>query len=163
MSKTLIVYGTRFGATAKSAEVIARVLREKFNHTIDIVNLKERKKNVDLTGYSNIIVGSSIAKFSWERNAKKFLKTDFSNKKLFIFISSAALTYSALERGDTVKYQRWKKLFLDRVVKKRVNVTPTSTAVFGGWIEGQDGEKTLDNWKENDAVNWAEEIGKSIS
>ena len=157
MSKTLIAYGTRYGATAKSSEVIAKVLKEKFNHEVDVVDLK-KKKEIDLSNYDNIVVGSSIAKFSWTGDAKKFLKNDFSGKKLFIFITSAAITYPALERGDMEKYEKWKNRFLDRVVKKNTDIEPLSTAVFGGWIKRGD-EKTLDNWKENDAVVWAEKIG----
>ncbi len=162
MSKTLIAYGTRFGATAKSSEVIAEVLKEKFNHEVDVINLKEQKESLDLSVYDIIIVGSSIAKFSWTKQAKKFLNSDFTGKKLFVFISSAGITYPALEKGNMEKYEKWKRRFLDRVVKKNANVKPSSTAVFGGWIK-RNGQMKISNWKEEDAVNWAEEIGKSIS
>ena len=67
-----------------------------------------------------------------------------------------------MEKGDTKKYNKWKKRFLDKKIKK-VNVKPTSTAVFGGWMEGKDGVRTLDNWKEEDMIKWAEEIGKITS
>ena len=33
------------------------------------------------------------------------------------------------------KYKKRKKIFLDKIVKKKLNVKPASTAVFGGWIE----------------------------
>lgn len=164
MSKTLIVYGTRFGATAKSSEVIAKELKEKFNHEVEIVKLSSETENVDLSSFDNVIVGTSIAKFSWTKRAKKFLKNDFSGKKLFVFISSAGITYPALEKGEMDKYEKWKGRFLDRVVKKNANVEPTSTAVFGGWMrKGKTEEFSLFNWKEEDAKNWAEEIGKLTS
>ena len=161
MNKTLIAFGTRFGATAKSSEVIAKVLREKFNHEVDVVKLSSETENVDLSKYDNVIVGTSIAMFSWTKRAKKFLKKDFNGKKLFVFISSAGLTYPALEKGEMDKFERWKRRFLDRVVKKNANVQPTSTAVFGGWIENRGKPGTYDtyNWKEEDMVKWAEEIG----
>ena len=163
MSKTLIAYGTRFGATAKSSEVIAKTLKEKYNLEVDILDLKEKKK-MDLSIYDNVIVGSSVAMFSWSKKAKRFLKNDFSGKKLFVFISSAALTYPALERGEMDKYTKRKKIFLDRIVKRKANVKPSSTAVFGGWIEkGNTGTYDLYNWKEEDAAAWAEEIGKMIT
>jgi len=165
MSKTLIAFGTRFGATAKSSEVIAKVLSEKFNHEVEVVKLSSETEKIDLTSFDNVIVGSSLAMFSWTKRAKKFLKNDFSGKKLFVFISSAAITYPALEKGEMDKYEKWKGRFLDRVVKKNANVEPTSTAVFGGWIEnrGKPGTYNLHNWKEEDAANWAEEIGKLTS
>lgn len=159
MNKTLIAFGTRFGATTKSSEVIAKVLREKFNHEVDVVKLSSETENVDISSFDNIIVGSSIAIFSWTKRAKKFLQNDFSGKKLFVFITSAILTYPALEKGEMKKYERWKNRFLDRVIKKNANVEPASTAVFGGWIESR-GKMTVYNWKKEDMVKWAEEIGK---
>ncbi len=161
MTKTLIAFGTRYGATHKSSEVIAKVLKEKFNHEIELVKLSSETENVDLSNFDNVIVGTSIAMFSWTKRAKKFLKNDFSGKKLFVFISSAALTYAALEKGEMEKYEKHKGRFLDKVVKKNANVKPTSTAVFGGWIKkGKTEEFSLFNWKEEDMVKWAEEIGK---
>jgi len=104
VNKTLIAFGARFGATTKSSEVIAKVLREKFNHEVDIVKLSSETENVDISSFDNIIVGSSIAMSSWTKRAKKFLQNDFSGKKLFVFISSAGLTYPALEKGEMEKY-----------------------------------------------------------
>jgi len=164
MSKTLIAFGTRYGATHKSSEVIAKVLKEKFNHEVELVKLSSETENIDFSSFDNVIVGTSVAMFSWTKRAKKFLKNDFSGKKLFVFISSAALTYAALEKGEMEKYAKHKKRFLDNVVKKNANVEPTSTAVFGGWIrKGKTEEFSLFNWKEEDAENWAEEIGKLTS
>ena len=164
MVKTLIAFGTRYGATHKSSEVIAKVLKEKFNHEVELVKLSSETENVDLSNFENVIVGTSVAMFSWTKRAKKFLKNDFSGKKLFVFISSAALTYAALEKGEMEKYEKHKGRFLDKVIKKNANVKPTSTAVFGGWIrKGKTEEFSLFNWKEEDAENWAEEIGKLTS
>ncbi len=162
MSKTLIVYGTRFGATEKSANVIARELKDKFNHEVEVVKLTSETENYDYTSFDNVIIGSSIAYFSWTKRAKKYLKNDFSGKKVFVFISSAGLTYPALEKGEMEKYEKRKNRFLDSVLRKNLKVEPASTAVFGGYIEtkGKDGEYDLYNWKEEDMVKWAAEIGK---
>ncbi len=161
MSKTLIVFGTRYGATHRSSEVITKILKEKFNHEVELVKLSSETENIDFSSFDNVIVGTSVAMFSWTKRAKKFLKNDFRGKKLFVFISSAALTYAALEKGEMDKYEKHKKRFLDNVVKKNANVEPTSTAVFGGWIrKGKTDKYTLHNWKEEDMVKWAEEIGK---
>ena len=146
MSKILIAYGTRFGATEKSSEVIAKVLKENFNHDVDVVKLSSQTENVDITNYDNIIIGASVAMFSWTKRAKKFLKNDFKGKKVFVFISSAALTYQAKLDGKIEKYEKWKKRFLDNVVKRQINVKPSSTEVLGGWIKKPDGEYNLYNW-----------------
>ena len=165
MVKTLIVYGTRFGATEKSSQVIARELKEKFNHEVEVVKLSSQTENIDYSSFDNVIIGSSVAYFSWTKRAKKFLKKDFTGKKVFVFVSSAGLTYPALEEGNMIKYRKRKKRFLDSIVKKNLKIKPTSTAVFGGWIEkqGKPGEYSLYNWKEEDMIKWAEEIGKLTS
>lgn len=162
MSKTLIVYGTRFGATEKSSEIIARELKEKFNHEVEVVKLSSETENHDFSSFDNIIIGSSVAYFSWTKRAKKYLQNDFSGKKVFVFVSSAGLTYPTLEKGEMDKYAKRKKRFLDSIVKKNLKIQPTSTAVFGGWIKtrGKPGEFDLYNWKEEDMVKWSEEIGK---
>ena len=162
MSKTLIVYGTRFGATQKSSEVIARELEEKFNHEVEIIKISKEMKKIDYSNYDNIIIGSSIAYFSWIRSVKNFLKNDFTGKNVFVFISSAGLTYAALENEEVEKYNKRKKFFLDKVLERRLNVKPLSTAVFGGWIKNEDKPEGYDlyNWKEEDMIQWAEEIGK---
>jgi menaquinone-dependent protoporphyrinogen IX oxidase len=161
MSKTLLVYGTRFGATEKSSEVIAKVLEEQFNHEVDVVKLSSQTGEIDLGNYDNVIIGSSLAMFSWTKRPKKFLKEDFSGKKVFVFISSAALTYQAKLDGNMEKYEKWKKRFLDNVVNRKLNVKPVSTMVLGGWIKNNKGEYDLNNWNEEDAVKWAEEIGQN--
>ena len=75
MNKTLIAFGTRYGATAKSSEVIAQVLKDKFYHEVEVVKLSSETENVDIAIYDNVIVGTSLAMFSWTKRAKKFLKT----------------------------------------------------------------------------------------
>lgn len=161
MTKTLIIYGTRFGATEKSSEIIARELKEKFNHEVEVVKLTNETENYDYSGFDNIIIGSSVAYFSWTKRTKKFLKNDFKGKKVFVFISSAGLTYPALESGEMEKYKKRRKFFLDNKIKG-MKVKPSSTAVFGGWIKNEKKPDGYDlyNWKEEDMINWAKEIGE---
>jgi menaquinone-dependent protoporphyrinogen IX oxidase len=161
MSKTLIVYGTRFGATEKSSEVMSKVLKEKYNHEVDVFKLSSQTENIDLSKYDNVIIGSSVAMFSWTRRPKKFLKNNFTGKKVFVFVSSAALTYQAKLDGDMKKYKKWKKRLLDNIVKRRLNVKPVSTMVLGGWIKNNQGGYDLNNWNEEEVINWANEIGQS--
>ena len=160
MNQTLIVYGTRFGATEKSSEVIARVLKEKFDHEVDLFKLSSQTEDIDVSKYDNVIIGSSVAMFSWTKRPKKFLKKDFTDKKVFVFVSSAALTYQAKLDGNMEKYEKWKKRFLDNVVNRRLNVKVASTMVLGGWIKNNKGGYDLNNWNEEDAIKWAEEIGE---
>ncbi|MHA1207518.1 MAG: flavodoxin domain-containing protein, partial [Candidatus Hodarchaeales archaeon] len=92
ITKTILVYATRWGATTETAEEIIKVLKENFDIDVDLVNLKDKKTmNPDISSYDNIILGVSYAKFNWAKEGKSFLirnKEILENKKLFVFISS---------------------------------------------------------------------------
>ncbi len=70
--KTLIVYGTRYGATEGTAKEIAKVLgEEKFD--VKVVNVKEEKIN-DISSYELIIVGTGMQMARWIGEVEDFLK-----------------------------------------------------------------------------------------
>ncbi|HLC00143.1 MAG TPA: flavodoxin domain-containing protein, partial [Candidatus Bathyarchaeia archaeon] len=58
MMKTLIVYATRYGATAGTAEEIAKVLREE-GFDVKVVNAKEEKIK-DISEYELVVVGGGL-------------------------------------------------------------------------------------------------------
>src|SRR3989337_1255658 len=68
MMKTLIVYGTRYGATAGTSEGIAKVLREE-GFDVKVVNAKEEKIK-DISEFEFVIVVSSAMKSVYEREGK---------------------------------------------------------------------------------------------
>lgn len=53
--KTLLVYASKYGCTEKCAKLVA----ERLNGNVDMVNLKE-KKEIDLSKYNKVIIGGSI-------------------------------------------------------------------------------------------------------
>jgi len=63
MTRSLIVYGTRYGATASTSEEIAEVLRKE-GFDVRVVNAKEEKVG-DIAEYDLIIVGSGIQINRW--------------------------------------------------------------------------------------------------
>ena len=70
--KTLIVYGTRYGATASTSEEIAKVLRDE-GFAVRVVNAKEEKVD-DISEYELIIVGSGMKINRWTKEPENFLK-----------------------------------------------------------------------------------------
>lgn len=59
----LIVYGTRFGATANTSEEIAKIFRQQVLET-DVADAKKQKiKEID--SYSLVVVGSGIQVNRW--------------------------------------------------------------------------------------------------
>ncbi len=88
MKKTLIAYGSRYGATVETAAEIASILEKEFKLDVEIYDLKDYRACPDLDDYDNVIVASGIKYSDWHKNAEEFLSNDFSGKKLAIFISS---------------------------------------------------------------------------
>jgi menaquinone-dependent protoporphyrinogen IX oxidase len=70
--KTLIVYGTRYGATAGTSEEIAKVLQAE-GFEVKVVNAKENKIK-DISLFNLIIVGSGMQFARWTGEAEDFLK-----------------------------------------------------------------------------------------
>ena len=87
--RTLIIYGTRYGATASTSEEIAKVLQgEGFD--VKVANGKKEKIK-DISHYDLIVVGSGLQMGRWTGEAEDFLKRfqkQLGEKKVAIFVSS---------------------------------------------------------------------------
>ncbi|MFX0181761.1 MAG: flavodoxin domain-containing protein [Candidatus Hodarchaeota archaeon] len=163
MSNTLLAYATRWGATTETAKEIIRVLKEKFDIEVDLVNLKDKKtKNLDISSYENIILGVSVAKFRWAKEGKKFLKNNQSTlkgKKLFVFVSSGGAG-EAYQEKNLEKYDKLQKKWIDKTLNK-YNLQFMSRKAFGGRYVGQLSHLG-DNRDWGLIRSWAEEIGSII-
>ncbi len=167
MSKTILVYATRWGATKETAQKIKDVLKEKFNITVDFINLKDKKnkqnRNPDITGYKNVILGVSVAKFRWAKEGKKFLKRNkkiLAGKRLFVFVSSGGAG-EAYQNKDDVKYEKLQKKWIDSNLEKW-GLQITSRKALGGRYVGQYSHLG-DNRDWDQISSWAEEIGSIIN
>jgi menaquinone-dependent protoporphyrinogen oxidase len=131
--KSLIVYGTRYGATASTSEEIAKVLYQE-GFDVKVVNLKEEKIK-DVSSYDLIVVASGMQIGRWTGEADDFLKRfqgQFEQKKLAIFVSSMK-TVSERE-GKTDDVAKIRKAALDDKVEK-YNLNPISLGFFGGVLD----------------------------
>ena len=131
--RTLIVYGTRYGATASTSEEIGKVLQgEGFN--VKVVNAKEEKIK-DISPYELIIIGSGMQFGRWTGEAEDFLKRfqkEFAQKKVALFISTMK---TVTEReGKTEELEKTRKMELDDKVAK-YNLQPISLGFFGGVLD----------------------------
>ena len=131
--KTLIVYGTRYGATTGTSNEIAKVLREA-GFEIKVVNAKKEKIK-DLSEYELVIVGSGIRMGKWTDEADDFLKKfhrELEQKKLAIFVSSMK---SVSEReGKTDDLASSHKIALEDKVAQ-FSLHPIALGFFGGVID----------------------------
>jgi menaquinone-dependent protoporphyrinogen oxidase len=130
--KTLIVYGTRYGATAGTSEEIAKVLREE-GFDVKVVNAKEEKVK-EISEYDFVVVGNGMQMGKWTGEAEDFLKkfqSELAKKKLAIFVSSMK---SVPEReGKAEELAKIRKAALDDKIAK-YNLNPIVLGFFGGVI-----------------------------
>lgn len=167
MSNTVLVYATRWGATEETAREIKKVLSEKYNIKVDLVNLKDKKRkenrNPDISPYENVITGVSVAKFRWAKEGKKFLKknkTALIGKKLFIFVSSGGAG-DAHQKKNLEEYERLQKKWIDNNLDKW-GIKYTSRKAFGGRYVGNLSHLG-DNRDWDQIRSWAEEVGTIIT
>lgn len=83
--KTLIVYGSKYGATKICAKKIAKGLKGK----VEVINLKD-KKVIALKDYDKVLIGTSIYAGMVRKEVKRFChnnKEELMTKKLGLFLS----------------------------------------------------------------------------
>ncbi|MHA1200485.1 MAG: flavodoxin domain-containing protein [Candidatus Heimdallarchaeaceae archaeon] len=166
MKETLMVYGTRFGATPEACAVIQKILEKEYNQHVEIWNLENWHSCPDLNDYDNIIIGSGIKHSEWTENAKKYLGSDFGDKKVAVFISS-------IYAGEEEHYEHAYEKFLKSVIEEYPNLKPVAIAAFGGRIPKEEipniaPSSVLIRLPENQHDNrnwviieeWAHKIGK---
>jgi menaquinone-dependent protoporphyrinogen oxidase len=128
--KTLLIYGTRYGATEGTSEEIAKVLQTE-GFDVKVVNAKKEKIN-DIAPYDLIIVGTGLQFGRWTGEVEDFFQQfqkELGLKKLAIFVSSMK---TVLEReGKTEELKKDRKMELEDKVAKR-NLQPISLGFFGG-------------------------------
>ena len=88
MSKALVVYGTRTGTAAITAQEIALTL-QKQGIEVRVVNAK-KEKIPSIAEYDLVVVGSGIQMGRWTGEPEKFLKKfkeDLAAKKVALFVN----------------------------------------------------------------------------
>jgi menaquinone-dependent protoporphyrinogen IX oxidase len=130
--KTLVVYGTRYGATAGTSEEIGKVLREE-GSDVKVVNAKEEKVK-DISEYDLIAVGTGVAMGRWTGEIDDFVKRfepELAQKKMALFVSTGKfMAERQLEKKPTA-LEETRKIDIDDKVAK-YNLHPISIGFFGG-------------------------------
>ena len=132
--RTLIIYGTRQGSTAKISKEIARVLREA-GFDVKVINAKMEKPQ-NISEYELVVVGSGVQMGKWAGEAEYFLKKfrkDLATKKVALFVSSAIVPMLK-KRGENVEIERARKRYLeDKAANYSLN--PIAMEIFGGMMD----------------------------
>lgn len=80
--KTIIVYGSKYGATKEIAEKLAEITGYP---------VKECREVKDISEYERIVIGTGIITGSWARSARRLLKRfrkELKNKEILVFLSA---------------------------------------------------------------------------
>lgn len=130
---TLIAYGTRYGATASTAEEIAKILTEA-GFTVKVANLKEEKIK-DISPYDLVVVGTGVQIGKWTGEAEGFLKKhdkELTQKKMALFVS----TLKALNEreGKPEDLESTRQYDIDKKLPK-YSFQPISIGFFGGVLD----------------------------
>jgi menaquinone-dependent protoporphyrinogen oxidase len=187
MNRVLIVYGTRYGATAATSQVIAETLRQE-GFEVEVVDAKKDKvQSVD--EYDLVIVGSGIQMGKWTSEPESFLKKyqeELSRKKVAIFVSCGSA--NPMSEGEQKKKEmdEGKRKYLEDKAAE-YNLKPVALGFFGGCYDFNRMSwflrKTLSSIKPklegaghkeskpgvydlrdlNEIRNWAKEVAKTVS
>ena len=132
MTRALIVYGTRYGATADTSEVIADTLRQA-GFEVRIVDAKKDKVQ-SISEFDLIIVGSGIQMGKWTKEPESFLKkfqNELSKKKVALFVScGGANPLSEGEQKNKELDDARRKYLEDKSVEYKLK--PVALGFFGG-------------------------------
>ena len=132
MSKALIVYGTRYGATTGTSEIIADTLRQE-GFEVRVVDAKKDKVH-SVIEFDLIIVGSGIQMGKWTKEPEEFLKkyqNELSTKKVALFVSCGSVNpLSEGEQKNKEMDDAKRKYLEDKSVE--YNLKPVALGFFGG-------------------------------
>ncbi len=132
MTKALIVYGTRYGATEMTSKEIADVLRQE-GLDVKVVNLKNEKVK-DISEYELVVVGSGIQIHKWTGEPEKFLKKfqkELAKRKVALFVccGSTKPLDDKTDKAKSIENARTK--YLEEKAAK-YNLQPIALGLFGG-------------------------------
>jgi menaquinone-dependent protoporphyrinogen oxidase len=132
MTKVLIVYGTRYGTTANTSEVIAGTLRE-VGYEVKILDAKKEKVQ-NISEFDLIIVGSGIQMGKWTKEPEDFLKrrqNELLKKKVALFVSCGGANPLSEGEKKNKEFDDAKRKYLEeKSVEFKVN--PVALGFFGG-------------------------------
>ena len=131
MTKALIVYGTRYGATEMTSEEIADALRHE-GLDVKVVNLKNDKVK-DIAEYELVIVGSGIQINRWTKEPEKLLKKfqkELAKKKVALFVccGSTQPLDDKTDKAESIEKARTK--YLEEKAAK-YHLQPVTMDLFG--------------------------------
>ncbi len=128
----LVVYGTRYGATAGTSAEIAKVLVEE-GFQVKVVNAKEEKIR-DISEYDLVLVGTGVAYGRWTDEIEDFVKrfgAELARKRWALFASTSRMMVEHQQKTKPNALEETRKVDIDDKVVK-FNLHPMSIGFFSG-------------------------------
>jgi len=163
--KTLILYGTRRGATTKTCEVISDVLTERFSHEVEVINVKNYKQvKKRESGFNNIILGSSIVSGRWVSKCLRILRSlKLQDQMLIVFVTAGGTMNKVKKYGITKAeaVQEGMERYINKYLAK-YKIETFSKMVFGGSVIKKN-KIRYGSWNAEDIKNRAFNIGQALA
>jgi len=124
-SSILVGYATQYGSTQEVAEAIAETLREG-GVTVDVLPLREVR---DLGGYSGVVLGATLMKSRFHKDAQNFLKKQrqaLTERPVAVFALGPVKEPHDEEEWQSSRAQ------LDKQMQYFPWLTPSAVELFGG-------------------------------
>ena len=163
--KTLIAYSTRWGATAKTARVIADTLKETDGRETRVLDARKVGRR-EIEAYDAFVVGSSIAAGRWKGPARRLLaRLAAAGKPTAVFVTAAGVL-SGKEPGsdpDVPPKGTLEERTADAVARyvdpaaSKAGLEPAAKSAFGGRMAFF-GKVIIDNWEAEPVNAWAREL-----
>lgn len=168
--KILITYATRWGSTAKTAELLAAELKD-CGHEVESADARGfggilGGRPVD--GYDAYVLGSSIAAGQWKGAAKRLLpKLARTGKPVAVFVSAGGVIHgrepgSAPDAPATepleARVAKAVGLYIDGACAK-AGLKPVASNAFGGRM-AMFGKEMFDSWAPEPIKTWAAELDR---
>ena len=132
MKKVQIAFGTLYGATANTSEVIADTLRNE-GFDVKVVDSKKEKMQ-SVNEYDLVVLGSGIQMGKWTGEAEDFIKKhqkELSQKKVALFVSCDGANPLSEGEKRIQEYNNGKQKYLKEKATE-FNLNPISLGYFGG-------------------------------
>ena len=160
----LVAYATKRGSTREVAEAVAEELTIRGLET----TVAPADEIADLAGFDGVVLGGSLYMGRWHADARSFLKR---HREALAGVPLAVFAMGPLTMEDSDVAASRKQL--DDALAKTPDVTPVTTAVFGGVIDPDKLHFPFSHMPASDARDWdaigawadevAERLGKEIA
>jgi menaquinone-dependent protoporphyrinogen IX oxidase len=163
--KILVTYGTRWGATEKTARLMADVINQSGTHSAEAISAA-RVAARSLAAFDAFVVGSSIAAGQWKGSAKRMVhKLAGTGKPVAAFVCAAGVLSppKAEAPGETPppstlaeREAQAVALYVDTVCAK-AGLDPVAKGAFGGKMT-MFGKVIIDNWDAEPVKAWTRDL-----